>query len=223
MYVSKSQCNAYFKIEKCTNNFCHPIVLTPYVLDKTYTLILLFPSEIGWHENVETGQKYLVLETHTLIHDESQQMCAKHGAMLPEPRSRTENEFLKTLTSADLFLLGMNDRKEEGSWVWDSDGTPVVFTDWETGEPNNLGVEHCGVMIYGRWFDMRCGDHPGLMTYTRVLICQQKRTYLCISLTFTYLSLLISIRKCLFVCLIIFFSSILKLVWIPVVRCPLYY
>ena len=132
--------------------------------------------EKKWHVNELTGQKYLVLDSTTMIHDEAQQLCEKHGAMLPEPRSHTENHFLMRFmrTYADVFLLGLNDRKEEGRWVWDSDGTPVTLNWWRGAEPNNFGNEDCGVFIWWGWFDMHCGYHPRMMLYKRVLICQQK-------------------------------------------------
>ena len=114
-----------------------------------------------------------------MIHDDAQELCANNGAMLPEPRSRTDNEFLKTLTSAHMVLLGMNDKKKEGTWVWDSDGTPVLYQPWEKGEPNNINNEDCGSMWpHGVWKDIGCGYDPNLRSLTRALICQQKRTYL---------------------------------------------
>ena len=157
-----------------------------------------------------------------MIHNEAQQLCANHGAMLPEPRSQEDNEFLKTLTSTQDFLLGMK-RNDSGIWVWDSDGEPVVYDGWRgvVITDNHDTNKHCGAMSQsptaGGWFDMECVYNPTQVLPTTALICEQSRTYLCISLTFSYLSLLISIRNvCLSKWLYIFFSAILKPVEISV-------
>ena len=122
----------------------------------------------------------MVLKSNTMIHDEGQDLCEHHDAMLPEPRHQRDNEFLKTLTSAHFILLGMNDKKKEGTWVWDSDGTPVDDPPWSPEEPNNINNQDCGGMWRkaGTWMDMGCGYDPNLNYLTRELICQQKGTYL---------------------------------------------
>ncbi len=40
---------------------------------------------------------------------------------------------------------GFTDRGAEGVWVWD-DGTPVSYTNWYAGEPNNVGNEDCATI-----------------------------------------------------------------------------
>ena len=130
------------------------------------------------------------METNTIIHDEAQAQCAKHNAMLPEPRSQQENDFVNSLTVDYLFLLGINDKKKEGTWVWDSDATPVVYENWYPGEPTNHGnSEHCGVMMGKMWWDINCLYDKQRDSYPKVLICQQKRTYM----FFSFLNILFGV------------------------------
>ena len=76
-----------------------------------------------------------------------------------------------------MFLIGINDKDNEGIWLWDSDATPVVYENWWPGEPSNHGnVEHCGVMMGKKWWDMKCGHDYDVSSYDKVLICQLKRT-----------------------------------------------
>ena len=45
---------------------------------------------------------------------------------MPEPRDEQENLFIDSLGS-EMLMLGINDEAVEGTWVFDSDGSPV---DW---------------------------------------------------------------------------------------------
>jgi len=73
------------------------------------------------------------------------------------------------------FWLGITDRHSEGHWVLESTGKSVVFTNWDSGEPNNgngnRGSENC-VNIntwwihqdpsgsLWKWNDLDCNDKP---------------------------------------------------------------
>ena len=37
------------------------------------------------------------------------------------------------------FWLGIHDKNDEGNFVYDSDDTPIVWSNWGPGEPNNHG------------------------------------------------------------------------------------
>ena len=68
------------------------------------------------------------------------------------------------------FVLGANDKKEEGKWEWE-DGSPFDYTNWDYGEPNNAGYydnEDC-LYMYGsdrKWNDAGCNrDDRGWNIY----------------------------------------------------------
>ena len=137
-------------------------------------------SADGWIEDTRTGEKYLVLDTNTLSHDDNLDKCLQHGGILPEPRSQEENEFLNSLNS-DLFVLGMSDRDTEDTWVWDSDVTPVVWQNWQSDDPGGGPGENCAVMLrnYGNsgalWGDVACLSHVYMDAKDKQLICQKSK------------------------------------------------
>ena len=47
------------------------------------------------------------------------------------------------------FWIGANDIDIEDDWVWESDKSKLLFSDWHVGEPNNYkNDEDCGKI---RW------------------------------------------------------------------------
>jgi hypothetical protein len=58
------------------------------------------------------------------------------------------------------FWIGANDIDIENDWVWESDKSKLLFSDWHDGEPNNAKTEDCGLMHWGksqyRWSDGKC-------------------------------------------------------------------
>jgi TolB protein len=76
-----------------------------------------------------------------------------------------ENEFLANRFGVpldDTFWIGLNDYTDEGNFRW-IDGSPLIYTNWRAGEPNNGGgIEHCAVtdlVVAGNmtWNDVDCG------------------------------------------------------------------
>ena len=62
-----------------------------------------------------------------------------------------------TDNNGESFWIGANDKDIESDWVWESDKSKLLFTDWHVGEPNNYVDEDCGIM---RWHNSqyRCND-----------------------------------------------------------------
>ncbi|MFH1467357.1 MAG: MopE-related protein [Pseudomonadota bacterium] len=57
------------------------------------------------------------------------------------------------------FYIGYNDLAVEGTFVW-SDGMSGTWTNWDSGEPNDLWGEDCSEFIgtTGNWNDLQCGS-----------------------------------------------------------------
>jgi hypothetical protein len=50
------------------------------------------------------------------------------------------------------FWIGANDIEIEYDWVWESDKSKLLFSDWHVGEPNNYDdAEDCGQI---RWHNL---------------------------------------------------------------------
>lgn len=86
------------------------------------------------------------------------------GANLISIQSAAENQCildeLIRLNHSGVIWIGFNDETTEGTFVW-YDQSPVTYTNWAPGEPNQTGDEDC-VQIYpggaspGTWNDLSC-------------------------------------------------------------------
>ena len=96
---------------------------------------------------------------------EAQQRCRQYGAHLISIHSMDELKFVIQQAKKAGFIhfmwIGLNDRNLEGGYVW-ADGTPVQFTNWQNGEPNDdFGQEDCIAVDLSDatkgWGDQSCG------------------------------------------------------------------
>jgi hypothetical protein len=99
---------------------------------------------------------------------EAEAACQASGYHLATVENAAEQSFLSTgasLFSHDGFWIGINDRAQEGAFVWSS-GLPVGYTNWQSGEPDDAGGnEDCGQInrYYpaSTWSDRPCdGAQP---------------------------------------------------------------
>jgi hypothetical protein len=95
--------------------------------------------------------------------------------------------YLKTAqldTFAETFIgnldtwIGGNDITTENTFLWE-DGTPFVFTNWATGEPNNANnsfQEDCAIIAGARatkkWDDRPCDSSEVASSGTFAALCQ---------------------------------------------------
>ena len=98
--------------------------------------------------------------------------CADLGASVPLPRNANENgeydaAFSEFVGSYSYVALGVSDVATEGVWL-DNDGNAVEFTNWRSGEPNNMGNQDYAIMYTGSggWFDVSATD-------TYKIICEK--------------------------------------------------
>ncbi|CAC5360485.1 unnamed protein product [Mytilus coruscus] len=98
--------------------------------------------------------------------------CRKRGGFLVKIDNALENWFLKFLInkSAGDFWIGAHDSVREGRFKWEADNTPLTYTNWNPGEPNNAGnKEDCAYLLSGdtsKWNDAPC-------SYTIFYICEK--------------------------------------------------
>ena len=94
--------------------------------------------------------------------------CEALGSSLAVLNSKAKlREFPQLLnstgTSKFWWIVLYREPKNERRWLW-VDGSPVYFTSWNTGEPNNDGFNEDCVEVFMRsgewkWNDKRCGYH----------------------------------------------------------------
>ncbi|XP_037021657.2 pulmonary surfactant-associated protein D-like isoform X1 [Artibeus jamaicensis] len=114
------------------------------------------------------GEKFFKTGGFEKSFQDAQQICRQAGGQLPSPRSAAENGALQQLVSAHnkAAFLSMTDSQTEGKFVYPT-GESLVYSNWNSGEPNNSGGEEDCVEIYdnGKWNDKSCGER-------RLVICE---------------------------------------------------
>jgi hypothetical protein len=103
--------------------------------------------------------------------------CAGKGGKLYEPRNT--NTMIDVSNQAKAkgigrFWLGIHDKKEEGTFVYVSDDSPIEFKNWNNGEPNDYGNDEDCVAVYGntnayrrKWNDLSCQTHESSIVCVR--------------------------------------------------------
>nr|XP_055045604.1 galactose-specific lectin nattectin-like isoform X1 [Misgurnus anguillicaudatus] len=94
--------------------------------------------------------------------------CQSVDANLASVHTRGENNFLLSLVSGDTPVwIGGHDGEMVYKWLW-TDGSPFVFTNWCSGEPNNFNdSERCLDINYS---NSRCWNDD---------ICYRTKSYIC--------------------------------------------
>lgn len=118
----------------------------------------------GWHEMYH-GCYFI--PPGKMNYDVSQANCKIMGAKLAEPINAEVGLgialYVKyALGSDERYWLGINDRKEENKWVYDSSGKEVSYKNWLSGSPSDAGKSNCVQVNWGstkrKWDDCWCMD-----------------------------------------------------------------
>jgi hypothetical protein len=106
----------------------------------------------------------MVFVSTTVTYAAAKSACAamQPGGHLAYIKSQALHDLALTLLGAVDTWIGANDITTEMTFVWD-DNSPLVFTNWSTGEPNNGGggayQEDCAI-ITGSRADKKWDDRP---------------------------------------------------------------
>ena len=96
-------------------------------------------------------------------HARAKAYCKSKKGKLAEPKSASDYNAIVALAkrrSVRSFWIGIHDKTKEGRFTYESDGKPIVWKNWNTGEPNNMSNEDCVESVLkgskGKWNDCRC-------------------------------------------------------------------
>ena len=71
--------------------------------------------------------------------------------------------FFTILGQGERWWLGASDISVEGEWVWEVDQSPLSYTNWFEGEPNNDREQDCMEFKYQGgspgWDDLDCASN----------------------------------------------------------------
>ncbi|XP_045680096.1 low affinity immunoglobulin epsilon Fc receptor isoform X1 [Phyllostomus hastatus] len=86
--------------------------------------------------------------------------CSELHGRLVSIHNQEEQDFLAKYVNKKGSWIGLRDLDIEGEFVW-MDGSPLEYSNWRPGEPNNGGEgEDCVMMLgLGQWNDAFCNSH----------------------------------------------------------------
>ncbi|XP_054422207.1 low affinity immunoglobulin epsilon Fc receptor [Pteronotus mesoamericanus] len=98
--------------------------------------------------------------------------CSKLQGRLVSIHSQEEQDFLAKHVNKKGSWIGLRDLNIEGEFVW-MDGSPLEYSNWRPGEPNNGGQgEDCVMMLgSGQWNDAFCSSPLGGWVCDRLATC----------------------------------------------------
>ncbi|MHA1967926.1 MAG: C-type lectin domain-containing protein [Candidatus Hodarchaeales archaeon] len=79
--------------------------------------------------------------------------CQTRGGYLVTIGNQEENNFVASLVSDTVALIGYTDRETEGVWKWTTN-EPVTFTNWQIGDPSDAQEDYAGIANNGIWEDV---------------------------------------------------------------------
>ena len=126
---------------------------------------------VNW---ISVGGMEFAFNNDGLTSDGAEALCTTIGGKLYEPRDASVMQDVTNQAKTagiNEFWIGINDKDQEGTFVYSSDKTPLSITNWAFGEPNNAHDqgEHCAVIRThdGTWVDLHCTD------YERSTVCMR--------------------------------------------------
>ncbi|XP_075131890.1 C-type lectin domain family 17, member A-like [Leptodactylus fuscus] len=134
-------------LENVKQNFLQNINAINKTLE---TICRTCPS--GWEP---IGLFCYYFSTDTLSWDNSRDECIRKGSTLVSLTNKEQMDALKSTLAKGHYWIGLRRAKEPEKWIW-LDGSPLSYSNWNKGEPNNLPNEDCCESTYGNWNDLPC-------------------------------------------------------------------
>jgi hypothetical protein len=132
-----------------------------------------------WRRFQESCYYFGTLATYLDWYEAASECKTEHiNSTLPSVHSAEEGKFLQDNISSDQFWVGASrnvgaDYTSSSSWTW-SDGTPMNYTTWALGQPNNGNIftsERC-VRSLEREGEVAWDDHRCWKGITRAFVCK---------------------------------------------------
>jgi len=111
------------------------------------------PCAPGW--TIFNSDCYKFNVRSSLTWTECSTLCSNLGAsMLCITDSATNSWVANKIGSNTLAWIGLSDLPEQnGNYLWEA-GCASTYTNWGSGEPNNLGTDSCAVVYNQYWYNL---------------------------------------------------------------------
>eukprot|EP00964_Phaeocystis_antarctica_P023001 scaffold12837_cov66-Phaeocystis_antarctica.AAC.4 len=124
------------------------------------TTVSLHLTLLAWQDRYKIldDPPYYALTSEALSWGHANAACLAAGLQLATVRSAAQNAQLRAVAGGNTVWIGGTDAASEGAWVWSPSNTPLSYTNWNAGEPNDHGSGEDCVVAYGsgKWNDARC-------------------------------------------------------------------
>ncbi|XP_017162832.1 macrophage mannose receptor 1-like [Poecilia reticulata] len=123
---------------------------------------------LGVFSAYRTGPLKIHLVETVMFWNDAKNYCRSHYTDLITVRSMSENEEIHPLIETNHWIS-----LHRALWANWSDLTPVHFTNWETGQPDNNGVTNmtsCAAVdtSTGTWWDVGCSEKHEFICQTLI-------------------------------------------------------
>ncbi|MCD8015632.1 MAG: hypothetical protein LUG99_21220 [Lachnospiraceae bacterium] len=124
-------------------------------------------SNMSIPEDVVTfnGNSYRYYYNYGYTWEEAKKYCETLGGHLVTITSQEEQDavfdYVQSVADDEDIWIGLTDADGEGNWNYWVTGEEVTYTNWGTGEPDNLGEQNYGVICNGYRNDSEYSISPG--------------------------------------------------------------
>ncbi|XP_041566553.1 C-type lectin 37Db-like [Drosophila elegans] len=120
-----------------------------------------FPKETRKFEQIGARRFYISDNHFPDSLPVAEAICREMGGSLVAIKDQAELDAINAkINNNSRFWLGINDRKNNGTYVSQATGKEAPFLKWRSGEPNNKGGdEHCVELLDGVMNDVPCSMH----------------------------------------------------------------
>ena len=144
---------------------CNKISLYQQRRDEQHVLSYFSLKTDKWitlNDGNANGKEFYISKSLKKTFDGAVEFCNYKGGILYEPRNTNISEILyKQMETEGIvdFWIGVNDKANEGNFVYASDNSSIAWSDWADDQPNSYGGDQdCVAVINERmgWDDRQC-------------------------------------------------------------------
>lgn len=116
-----------------------------------------FRAFVCEYSSLSTPEALYQMYTQELPNPLARASCVLHGGSLATTSKMNEQIILSQAFPGSTYWIGVSDRENEGSWVWES-GESLGDNQWRDGHPLQTVGYDCAYALDGEWTSQLCED-----------------------------------------------------------------